>query len=109
MPLNQNKRISHRWSWDVSTIFEKIIRLCIPFDDGGATRPYSLFRCSRLPIQNDFSDQESDSRRIQVVDGAQPLLHCGLFRASQAFRDQLIEQINRVILGYGLEHACESN
>ena len=69
-----------------------------------------LFRCSRLPIQNDFSDQvESYSRRIQVVDGAQPLLHSGLFRASQAFRDQLIEQINRVILGYGLEHACESN
>jgi len=23
VPLNQNKRISHRWSWDVSTIFEK--------------------------------------------------------------------------------------
>ena len=23
MLLNQNKRISHRWSWDVSTIFAK--------------------------------------------------------------------------------------
>ena len=22
VPLNQNKRISHRWSWDVRTIFE---------------------------------------------------------------------------------------
>ena len=63
-----------------------------------------------LGIQNDFTDQvESDSRRIQVVDGAQPLLRSGLFRASQAFRDQLIEQVNRVILGYGLEDVCESN
>ena len=47
-----------------------------------------------LGIQNDFTYQvDSDSRRIQVVDGAQPLLRSGLFRASQAFRDQLIEQV----------------
>ena len=30
MPLNQNKRISHRWSWDVSTIFEKSYACAFP-------------------------------------------------------------------------------
>ena len=39
MPLNQNKRISHHWSWDVSTTFAKSIRFCIPLME--CSRPYS--------------------------------------------------------------------
>ena len=59
-------------------------------------------------IQNDFTYHvEPDSRRIQVVNGPQSQLLSGLFRASQAFSNQLIEQINRIILGHGLEHMCE--
>jgi hypothetical protein len=30
VPLNQDKRISHRWSWDVSTIFEKSYACAFP-------------------------------------------------------------------------------
>ena len=37
MPLNQNKRISHRWSWDVSTIFEKSYA-CAFQREGGSSR-----------------------------------------------------------------------
>jgi hypothetical protein len=53
VPLNQNKRISHRWSWDVSTIFEKSCACTFPsmmersglvyaqFDNGVARRMVS--------------------------------------------------------------------
>jgi hypothetical protein len=37
VPLNQNKRISHRWSWDVSSIFEKSYVCACP----------SMAECSR--------------------------------------------------------------
>jgi hypothetical protein len=63
-----------------------------------------------LGIQNDFADHvEPDGRRIQVVEGAQPFLLAGLFGARQALGDQLVGQVQRVILGHGLEGVCKSH
>ena len=59
MPLNQNKRISHRWSWDVSTIFEKSYACAFPWIECYLLRTENTLSENNGPLKTTLRENET--------------------------------------------------